>query len=248
MTIYYKCNLKLYQHILAYILCAVICSLLVYIFYHLVAISVILGCLLGIYLEHMYAESTVRKRKRNLRLQFRTFLQSMSVASRAGNTEVHAIEAALKDLRVSYRPDSDIIVEVEHILLEYRNGGVPLKVLFSDLADRSDLEDVRSFASIYSVIEGKNDRIGDILTETAKIIGDKIEIEQEIETTIASAKSETNMMLILPIVIVLAMSFMGGDLLSALFETREGHLAATIALICFALSYVISSKLSDIDV
>lgn len=248
MTIYYKCNLKLYQHILAYILCAIVCTLLVYIFYHLVAVSVILGCLLGIYLEHMYAQSTVRKRKRNLRLQFRTFLQSMSVASRAGSTEVHAIEAALKDLRVSYRPDADIIVEIEHILLEYRNGGVPLKVLFSDLADRSDLEDVRSFASIYAVIEGRNDRIGDILTETAKIIGDKIEIEQEIETTIASAKSETNMMLILPIIIVLAMSFMGGDLLSALFETRTGHLAATIALILFALSYVISSKLSDIDV
>ena len=56
------------------------------------------------------------------------------------------------------------------------------------------------------------------------------------------------MMLILPIIIVLAMSFMGGDLLSALFETRTGHLAATIALVLFALSYVISSKLSDIDV
>ena len=95
-------------------------------------------------------------------------------------------------------------------MLNYKQGGVPLKVLFSDLAERSTLEDVHSFASIYSVIEGKNDRIGDILTETAEIIGEKIEIEQEIETTITSAKSETYMMLVLPILLVVAMSAMGG--------------------------------------
>ncbi len=247
MTLYYKCNMNPLQHIAAYILSTLAAAAVVYIFYHLLLPSLIIGALIGIYLEKMYADSTVRKRKRNLRLQFRTFLESMSVATRAGKTEVSAMETALEDLRISYRPDADIVVEIENILLNYKNGGVQLKVLFSDLAERSDLEDIRSFASIYDVIEGKNDRIGSILAETSDIIGDKIEIEQEIETTIASAKSETTMMLILPIIIVLCMSTMGGELMSSLYS-KEGYLASTIALVLFAVSYIIAVKASQIDV
>ncbi|MBQ2708354.1 MAG: pilus assembly protein TadB, partial [Clostridia bacterium] len=88
---------------------------------------------------------------------------------------------------------------------------------------------------------------GDILTQTAEIIGDKIEIEQEIETTITGAKSETYMMLVLPILLVVAMSAMGGELMSSLFEFPRGTMAATAALVLFAVSYVIAVKVSDIN-
>ncbi len=248
MPIYYKCNMKPHEHLLAYIIFSVIASVVVYLFYHLLFISVVMGFLLGIYLERMYADSTVHKRQHNLRLQFRTFLESMSVATRAGSSPTQAIDSAYDDLKVSYRPDADIIIEVENIIRQYKQGGVPLPVLLRDLADRSDLEDVASFASIYEVIDGKSNRIGDILSETSEIIGDKIEIEQEIETTIQSAKSETNMMLIMPIIMVVMMSAMGGDLMSSLFETWSGHLAATAALVLFVISYIMSSKISNINV
>ena len=248
MPIYYKCNMSKLHHIIAYIICSIICTVIVYLFYHLVFISVVIGFLLGIYLERLYANSTVRKRQRNLRLQFRMFLESMSVACRAGGSIVQALESALDDLRVTYRANADIVLEVENIIKQYNNAGIKLHVLFNDLADRSDLEDVRSFATIYEVIEGRSDRVGDILTETADIIGDKIEIEQEIETVITSAKSETNTMLILPIIMVVMMGSMGGELMGSLFETAAGHLSATAALVCFAVSYVIASKVSNIDV
>ncbi|MBQ7298438.1 MAG: type II secretion system F family protein [Clostridia bacterium] len=248
MPHYDRCYLKPHQHMIAYILGSIAAGAIVYLFYHMLLPAIILGLLAGIYLEKMYADGVVSKRKKNLRLQFRAFLESMSVATRAGSTEVHAIESAIKDLEASYKADSDILVELHNIMLNYKQGGVPLKVLFSDLAERSTLEDVHSFASIYSVIEGKNDRIGDILTETAEIIGEKIEIEQEIETTITSAKSETYMMLVLPILLVVAMSAMGGELVGALFEFPTGTLAATAALILFAISYVIAVKVSDINV
>lgn len=235
------------QHLAVYLASSAVAAVLVYLFYHILILSVVLGLLLGIYLEKMFADGVVSRRRRNLRLQFRTFLESMSVATRAGSTEVHAIESALNDLRVSYKPDADIVQEVEHILRSYKNGGIPLKYLFSDFAERSGLEDIRSFAAIYNVIEGKNDRIGDILTQTAEIIGDKIEIEQEIETTITGAKSETYMMLVLPILLVVAMSAMGGELMSSLFEFPRGTMAATAALVLFAVSYVIAVKVSDIN-
>lgn len=248
MTVYYKCNMKKYEHVIAYIICSLIISVIAYLFYHLPLVSVIVGFACGPFLEKLYANSTISKRQKVLRLQFREFLVAMSVATRAGNVEIKAIEAALEDLKLSYNPNADIIVEIEHIIQGFHGGGIELKELFQDFADRSNLEDIRSFATIYAVIEGKSNRFSDILTQTQEIISDKIEIEQEILTTITSAKSETYMMLILPIVIVVAMSAMGGGLMDALFTTAAGHAAATVALILFGISYAIAVKASDIKV
>lgn len=248
MPIYYKCNMKKLEHILAYIVSSILVAVIAWLFYHILIVSVIIGLAGGIYLEKIYAASTVKKRKRALRLQFRDFLESMSVAVRAGNVEAQAVKSALEDLKISYSGKADIVKEVENIILQYEKGGVTLKVLFEDFAARSGLEDIYSFATIYSVIEGKSDRFGDILVQTQEIIGDKIEIEQEIQTTITSAKSETTMMLVMPIIIVIAMSAMGGGLLDALFTTMAGHFAATVALIIFGVSYILAAKAGDIEV
>lgn len=248
MPVYYQCNMKRSEHILVYIICSILITVIAYLFYHLVPISAIIGFITGIYAEKLYARSTIKKRQKALRLQFKDFLGSMSVAVRAGNVEVQAIKSALQDLMLSYNSRADIVKEVENIILQYEGGGKDLKVLFEDLANRSDIEDIRSFAAIYSVIEGKSDRFGDILTETEEIISDKIAIEQEIETTITAARSETMVMLIMPIVIVVAMSGMGGGLMDSLFTTSVGHLCATVALIIFGISYVLAAKSSDIEI
>ncbi|MCM1218153.1 MAG: hypothetical protein NC331_16015 [Lachnospiraceae bacterium] len=248
MPVYYKCNMKTGEHVLAYVICSLIITGIAYLFYHLVPIAVVMGFGAGLYLEKMYADSTVKKRMTALRLQFRDFLESMSVAARAGNVEVRALESALKDLKISYSAKADIVMEVENILKQYRQGGIELKHLFEGFADRSGLEDIRSFATIYAVIEGKNDRFGEIVTQTSEIIGDKIEIEQEIHTVVAGAKSETSMMLVMPIVIVAAMSMMGTGFVDALFTTFAGHAAATVALVFFGISYVLATKASDIKV
>jgi tight adherence protein B len=246
MPIYYKCNMSKLQHIVVYILSAMALSCVAYLFYHIIAVSVIIGFLGAVYIEKMYADYTVSKRQTVLRLQFKEFLESMSVAVGAGNVEIQAVRSALKDLKIAYNDKADIVIEIENILVQYEKGGKELKYLFQDMADRSGLEDIQSFATIYSVIEGKSDRFGDILTQTQEIIGDKISIEQEIQTVITSAKSETNMMIVMPVIIVVAMSGMGGDLMNALFTSAVGHLAATVSLIIFAVSYIYALKVTDI--
>ncbi len=248
MPDYRKCSMKKGEHFAVYLLCSLLAAIVVFLFYHLIPVSAVLGLLMGIFLERMYAARSVKKRQKNLRLQFRDFMESMSVAVRAGNVEYQAVKSALADLKVSYKRDADIVLETEHILRSYEKGGIELKMLFEDFAQRSGLEDIENFAAIYMVIGGKSDRFGDILSQTQEIIGDKIEIEQEIETVITSAKSETYMMLVMPVVIVIAMSAMGGGLLDALFTTAAGHMAATVALLIFALSFFMAVKCSDIEV
>lgn len=248
MTVYYKCNMRKQEHFCAYVFGVILLTAIAYLFYHLISVSIVLGIAGAFFFEKMYAQSTIVKRQRALRMQFKDFLEAMSVAVSAGNVEAQAVKSAWKDLKIAYNDRADIVKEVGNIILQYEQGGKQLKTLFEDFGRRSGLEDIRSFATIYSVIEGKSDRFGDILVQTQEIIGDKIAIEQEIQTMITSAKSEVNMMLIMPVVIVVAMSAMGGGLLDALFTTAVGHIAATAALLIFALSYAFARKCSNVEV
>ena len=199
LPIYYKCNMTKGQHLLAYVIFAVLLSAVFFIFYHVIWISVFIGFAAAIPVERMYAKSTISKRQKSLRLQFKDFLSSMSVAARAGNVEIKAIKSALEDLKLTYTNESDIVREVEYIVLQYEKGGVELKVLFEDLADRSNLEDIKNFSTIFRAIDGKNDRFGDVVVQTEEIISEKIEIEMEIETVITSAKTEAITMLFMPV-------------------------------------------------
>jgi len=249
LPIYYKCNMTMGQHLLAYVIISVLFSVIFYIFYHLIPLSVIMGFLVAIPVERIYAKSTIKKRQKSLRLQFKDFLSSMSVAARAGNVEIKAIKSALDDLKLTYTDDSDIVREVEYIVLQYEKGGVELKVLFEDFAERSNIEDIKNFSTIFRAIDGKNDRFGDVVVQTEEIISEKIEIEMEIDTVITSAKTEAITMLFMPILIVLVMSFMGSGFMDMLFTTWfPGHLVATVAIVIFMISFVLTVKATDIKI
>ena len=130
MPVYYKCNMSKMEYIAVYIGASLLLSVVAYLFYHWIPVSVVIGFLAGIYLEKMYADSTIEKRQKSLRLQFKDFLGSMSVAVRAGNVEVAAVKSALEDLKLSYSSKADIVREVENIILQYDRGGIEMKSLF----------------------------------------------------------------------------------------------------------------------
>ena len=245
---YYKCNMTRGQHIAAYILCSILGSIVSFLFYHLIILSTIVGFLIGIPLERLYAESTVIRRQKKLLMQFRDFLEDMSVAANAGNVEYKALQFTADSLQISYNKDADIVRETLYILQEYEKGGRQLKELFKDFGDRSGLEDIKNFATIYEVIEGRSDNFGEIISQTRTIIADKIEIEQEIETVITGAKNETYVMLFMPIIIVITLSLMGEGFMDSLFLTMTGHVVATIALIIFTLSFWIAIRSTNIEV
>ena len=123
----------------------------------------------------------------------------------------NAVEDSLRELQMIYNQDSDIVREIALIVSDYRHAGIPMVKGFEELGERSDIDDVLSFAAIYKTIEGKTSDFGYIIAQTRDIIKDKVEIAMEIQTEINSAKSEAYMMLILPLVLVAMMSTMGSD-------------------------------------
>lgn len=248
MPIYYVSNLTKITKVLVYFISALILSVMVFMFYRIIWLSIPVGILLALPAERLYERRSIKLRQKKFRSQFKDFLESMAVAVRAGNVDYQAIKYARSDLSLIYNDTSDIIMEIDNIINRYEKGGVKISNLFKDMAERSGVDDVADFASVYEVIEGKSDRFEEILTHTRDVIAEKCEIEQEIETVVTEAKSEAYVMLLMPFAILAIISFGGRGLMDTLFTTTGGRVAATISMALIAIAGVITVLTGNVEV
>ena len=252
MPDYKKCAMPKWQHTLMYIVFAAAATVILNIFYKNMMIAVIIAVFIAPTFEREFARAQVKKRKKKLRTQFCDMLEAMSVASRAGNNELKALESAYHDLQMTYSENTDIIIEMKNIIDRNRNG-IPLRTLFKDFGERSGIEDIKSFGEIYEIIEGRSDRFADIIKQTQQIISDKIEIEEEIETVLTAPKSENKIMLVMPVLLVVLLGGGegGGGFLDWLYadETKfYGFIVISICVAVFIGAYLLGQKMTDIDV
>ena len=221
--------------------------LILFIFYKIVVLGIVGGVIVGTVYIFVGEQAAIRKRRSKLRTQFFDMLEAMSVSMRAGNPVLKALQSARSDLSMIYPDGSDILTELDIMILRFNNA-IPLSEAFSDFAKRSELEDAESFASIYATIEGKSSRVDEIIKETQQIIADKMEIEMEIETMMTSAKTEVNIMLCMPLVILAVIGYAGAGFMDAIYTTMVGRIVATVGLIMFVVCFVMARKISSIQV
>ena len=242
---YAQCTSVAMDHALAFIIGFAVGYLVLFIFYQIILLSVAGGAAFGAANIFATAHGTVNKRITKLRVQFFDLLEAVSVAMRAGNPILKSLQSAREDLMLIYPEDSDIITELDIIIGRFNNA-VPLSEAFSDLAVRSGLEDIASFASIYATIEGKSGRADEIVRETQQIIANKMEIEMEIDTLLTAAKTEVNIMLFMPLMILGIIGYAGAGFMDAIYTTAAGRIVSTGGLIVLIVSFILARKFSSV--
>lgn len=234
------------DHIAAFLTGFIAGFLVLHVFYQLLLVSLLGGAVTGLVNISSAQKKKKETRMKKLRLQFFDMLEAMSVSMRAGNPVLKALQSARSDLELIYSENSDIIVELDIILSRFQNA-MPLSQAFGDFAKRSGLEDISSFASIYATIEGKSSRADEIVRETQQIIADKMAIEMEIDTLMTAAKSEVNIMLLMPVVILGVIAYAGAGFMDAIYD-GVGRVVATGGLIVFVISYIMARKFADVQI
>ena len=237
----------LFDHIASFFIGFAAGFVVLFIFYKVIPLAVLGGAITGTVYIFVAEQAAIQKRLKKLRVQFYDLLEAMSVAMRAGNPVLKALESAREDLTLIYPGNSDILVELDVIIKKFYNA-IPLSASFADFARRSGLEDVASFASIYATIEGKSSRADEIVRETQQIIADKMEIEMEIDTLMTAAKSEVNIMLFMPLVILAVIGYAGAGFMDAIYTEPLGRVVATGGLIVFIISFIMARKFSNVEI
>ena len=115
-----------------------------------------------------------------------------------------------------------------------------------DFAERSGLEDVRSFADVFEVCNRKGGNLKKIVTQTRDIISEKMEIEMEIDTLLAGNKNELNIMMVMPLIIVFMLNGLGTGTVNA--NTFQNIALKLFCIALFGVAYYLGKKLTDIKI
>lgn len=242
-TDYSRYDASIGEKILWFIIGTIVGGIVLYIFYEHIIVSIVAGAVCGVAFIPIRTQQVIKKRQQKLLMQFRGLLDTLATSIGAGKNMLDSFTGAIYDLSVQFSADSDIVKEVQLIVVGINNN-IAVEDLLTNFADRSGLEDIENFANVFATCYKKGANIKEVIKNTATILGDKIEIKMELETMVSGQKSEQSIMLVMPVVFIALMKSMGGDLID--LQSPMGRLSVTIAIAIFVLAFFISKKILDI--
>ena len=196
---------------------------------------------------HQRKKQQIRLRKKRLNYQFKDALNSLSVAVQAGYSVENAVTACMKDMERLYPPEADIVREF-HYIESRKKVSVPVEELFLGLGERSGIEDIENFAAVFSTAKRSGGDMDKIIQTSARMLGDKIDVRKEIETTLSAKKAEQMIMSLMPAGIILYLQLTSPGFLEVLYGNPFGVCAMTVCLGIYGLSYWLGKRIVDIEV
>lgn len=218
-----------------------------YIFYQNAVVS-LLFALLAFKYPKIQTKSIIRKRKKQLTMQFKDMLYSLSSAVSAGNSIERALEITRDDMVNQYGEGNVFIVDELNLMVSRISLNQNIEDVFSDFAERSGLEDVRTFADIFEVAKRTGGNLVQIIRQTTDVIADKIEIETEMDTTLSGKKMEQKVVTVMPIALTLFMTVTTDGFMDPIFTTLAGRLVATVALALILVGALWSNSITNIEI
>lgn len=211
--------------------------------------NIIVFCLVGLIAARFFVPAIRRnlknKRDKALRKQFMNLLENLSVSLAAGNTLNDSFINAKSDMLNQYSEKDMIIQELSEIISGMDNGHT-LEEMMTAFGQRAGNEDIENFANVISNCYRVGGNFKDVIRKTRNIISDKIAIEEEIETKLASNKLQHNAMCLMPIILV-GMLKLSSASFAANLSSFLGVVVTTIAIAIFVSSYFWGRKIINIE-
>jgi len=217
MPDYRICRLTRFQHAAAVLLGSGFCFLAVWLLYRqpIVAALALPG---GLFAPGLLRRRLQRQRQERLRRSFKDMLQALSSLLSAGRSVENAFAALEGDLELLIgNAKADILVEIRAVVNRCRNGE-PLEAPLLDFAERSGLEEVRSFAEVISICKRAGGDLMEVVRRTAGMIGEKMEVELELMVLLAQKRLESRLLMGMPFAFVGLLGFFAGDYMNGLHQ------------------------------
>jgi len=214
------------------------------------ALNIIIPTLVGLIAGKMFLPIRVKqilnKRRKELSAQFRDMLEGITTSLGAGNNVMNSFNAVYMDLKVQYPEDAYILKELE-IILSGMQSNFNIEDLLESFGIRSGIDDIESFANVFKICYRKGGNIRDVINTTHEVLSKKMEIKEEIETTVSGSKLDQMIMIVMPIMLVAIIKVMSPEF-SSNFVTGSGLIATTISIGLFIAAYYVGKVIMDIKV
>ena len=222
-------------------------SLLIgYLFYGALPVGLLGIPALPVFIRQKTKEARERRRQ-ELLVQFKDLILSYGNTLKAGYSIENGFREAYSDLKWQYSDDALIMEECRQIIgkLENKHG---LEELITDLGVRSDVEEIRDFASVFSVAKKSGGNLPAIISDTGIKISDKLAVKEEIELMFASKCFEQKIMNCIPIFMMSYIGIGTPGYFAPLYGNVTGIAVMTASLILYAAAYFLAQRIMEVRI
>lgn len=201
----------------------------------------------GAFYLAMLAKKKEERKKERLRNEFKDAILSIAANLRAGYAVENAFRETLQEMKILYGKDALIYQEFYKIVQGLANG-ISVEALMGQFAQRSGMEEIREFADVFYIAKKSSGNLTEIIYETAGMLGEKIEVEKEVQVLISAKRLEQNIMSVVPFAIICYVSIASGGYFDPLYTTSAGRAVMTACLVIYASAYMLGRKITQIQV
>ena len=194
-----------------------------------------------------WEEECCKQKKEEFREQFRESIQTLSAILKVGYSEENAIRETWKEICPIYKKKTRIIKEYE-TMVHQLDLNMTAEEVMKQFADRVKEEDVENFVTVFGAAKRLGGDSIAIIRHAADAIGEKMEVEREIQVMLTSKKLEFKIMCVIPFVIILYMRSAFPEFMAVLYGNLAGTLFMTICLMVYLTAYQLGKKMTQIEV
>ena len=179
----------------------------------------------------------IQRKTRQLEIQFKDMLISVSDALKVGYSFENAIRECYRDMCSIYGVDSVICGEIK-IMISQIKLNIRTQEVVDNFAKRVDLKNAKLFSQIFQVAKST----GGNMTEIIKSVTDDIVLKEttrdEITASVTEKRMEQRIMSVIPIFIILYITVTTPGFLDVMYVSVLGKLIMTGCIAAYVMAYL----------
>jgi tight adherence protein B len=199
------------------------------------------GFAIGCALPFLFLNIKRGRRMRAFEEQFPEALDLIARALKAGHAFATGLKMAADELPEPVGPEF-------RKTFDEQNFGLPLKDALDNLTLRIPLLDVRFFATAVLIQRETGGNLAEILENLAHVVRERFKILRQVRVYTAHGRFTGYVLLALPAVLGIALSFINPDHMNMLFRERMGQMMLLGALVMQTIGYLWIKQVIKIEV
>lgn len=218
-----------------------ICAILALLFYKSIFAFLLLLPLSYFYVK-LRKKQKIKERKQRLTLEFLEGIKSIAGALYAGYSIENSFREAYRDLRLLYSENTDIIQEFYFIIQKIQMN-YTIEDILNNFAKRSGIEEIKDFAEVFIIAKRTGGDMIKIIKNTCRVMEGRMEMQREIDISIAGKRYEAGIMNLVPLGIIAYMWLFSSDFMKPMYHNIFGVMVMTIALLTYIGAFLLSQRI-----
>lgn len=189
-----------------------------------------------------------KRLKKKFKNEFKDFLYALSGSFSTGRHLVEALHEVNDSLEKMYSMDSQIMIEINTLLLQLKLTGYDEIKVLENFKKRKPIEDVIDFVEMYKSCRDTGGDFAGVLSKGANMIAEKIKIDREIEAITYQKKIEGRVIGIMPVILLIFLNIFSPDYILPLYSGLSGHIIMTFALVLTIFAFAMIERITNIEI